>query len=215
MSIRPLTYNTTYYVSGYVACGCGYRLMTAVQPWITGSRDSRSSIVTKSHILVHCLSGTRQWQFIIVNFQYVKQREWIEVTKTTDERKTSDQMDKTLLKKWKDEDRKHTYSYKSHANQQSKDIFLYSERGTTGITKNIMIAATNLSNPQILNFSDFYSKLFMVLLLLVNALLLSIFCPCCSHDYGISTTLYRSITSVSCTELPVQTDNIQFSTMYF
>jgi hypothetical protein len=60
-----------------------------------------------------------------------------------DERKTSDQMDKTLLQKWIDQNRKHTYSYKSHANQQSKDIFLYSER----TTKKIMLAATSLSNP--------------------------------------------------------------------
>jgi hypothetical protein len=54
--------------------------------------------------------------------------------------KASDQTHKTHLQKWIDQNRTHIYSYKSHANQQFKDIFLYSERGTTGMTKHAMLA---------------------------------------------------------------------------
>ena len=48
-----------------------------------------------------------------------------------DEIKTSYQIDEIFLQTQMDQNRKHIYSCKSHANQQSNDIFLYSESGMT------------------------------------------------------------------------------------
>jgi hypothetical protein len=131
-----------------------------------------------------------------------------------DERKTSDQIDKTFLQKWIDHNRKHIYSYKSHTNQQFRHFSVQWERDDKVYN---VTSHSSFNSLQILNFGMFCSKFLMVHPLLTNALLykpvlLSIFCPCSSH-YKIS-TLYCSITSISCTEHPLQADDIQFSTMH-